>query len=433
MESMNVGMIGCGTVGSAVACLLLEKSARICQRTGKNLVLRRVVVRDPIKPRIVSLPNGILAADPAAVYDDPHIQVAVELIGGVEPARTIILRCLAAGKDVVTANKAVLAAHGDEIFQAAHRQGRTVAFEGSVAGGITIISAIGQGLAANRILSIKAILNGTSNFILTRMTEQGQSYAEALAEAQRQGLAEADPTLDVSGADAAHKLAVLARVAFGIAIPPDHVERRGINSLSQADIRFADEMGYVIKLLAEVWQDDNQVALHVEPTLVRKLSPLAEVRGVYNAVHVVGDVVGDALYYGKGAGAMPTASAVVADLIDLAVGRAQATFQVLKLWQPHPEMHHRPSATIRSRFYLRVNVHDRPTVLAEVAGALGRHEIRIASVRQQEALDEHSGVANPVVIMTQPARIRAFRTAAAEIDQLSCVVAPSVYFPVAED
>src|SRR5207253_228603 len=261
--------------------------------------------------------------------------------------------------------------------------------------------ALAEGLAANQILSLQGILNGTSNFILTQMSEQSMSYAAALAEAQKRGYAEADPTLDVDGTDAAHKLAILAHIAFGIAVPVSAIERRGIAPLEQIDIHYARELGYTIKLLAEAWLDTEpaapQLALHVSPVLLRHQAPLAQVRGAYNAVHVVGDAVGDTFYYGQGAGQMPTASAVVADLIDLAVGRAQPTFQSLRLWSQNSRgIHLRPSATVRSRFYLRVLVKDRPGVLADVARELAQHQISISSVIQHEALDDQQGDTVPL-------------------------------------
>jgi homoserine dehydrogenase len=429
---VGVGLIGCGTVGSGVARLLLEEPRRLSQRSGRRLDLRRVVVRHLEKPRPVNLGRNLLTTDIEQVYRDPNIRIGVELIGGVEPARQIILSLLAAGKDVVTANKAVLALHGREIFEAAHKHGRTLAFEASVAGGIPIVAALSQSLAANQVHSIKAILNGTSNFILSQMTDHGRSYAEALCDAQQRGYAEADPTLDVNGMDAAQKLAILARLAFGVDVAPESIDRRGIDSVQSADIRFAGELGYVVKLIAEAWMDDHRVALHVEPTLVQRYEPLAEVRGAYNAVHVVGDVVGDTLYYGQGAGGMPTASAVLADLIDLAVGRAQLTFQTLRLWERNDQIRLRAADDIKSRFYLRINVEDRPGVIAEVAGVLGRHQIGIASVMQHEALEEHRGESAPVVIMTHDIHLGTFRRAVAEIDRLACVTGPSTYFPVAE-
>src|SRR5439155_1879749 len=325
-------LIGCGTVGGGVARLRLEHRERLAARAGRPLVLRRVVVRDRAKPRSVALPGELVTTDLRSVLTDPDVQVAVELVGGVEWARQAVFELLEAGKDVVTANKALLALHGAEVFECARRHGRAIAFEASVAGGVPIIAALAQGLAANQIVALQGILNGTCNFILTRMSEQGQSYAEALAEAQRHGYAEADPTLDVDGTDSIHKLVILAQIAFGVAVPPQALDRRGITEIQEIDIRYAGELGYTIKLLAEAWLDQQQLALHVSPVLLRHQTPLAQVRGAYNAIHVVGDAVGDTLYYGQGAGPMPTASAVVADLIDMAGGRAQRTFQSLRLW-----------------------------------------------------------------------------------------------------
>ena len=325
------------------------------------------------------------------------------------------------------------AEHGAEVFDAGRRHNRALAFEASVGGGIPIIAALAQSLAANQILSLQGILNGTCNFILTSMSEQGQSYNDALAEAQRRGYAEADPSFDVDGIDAAHKLAILAQIAFGVAVPVHAIPRRGIANIQQADIRYAHELGYTIKLLAEAWHHEHQLALHVSPVLLRHLSPLAQVRDAYNAVHVVGDAVGDTLYYGRGAGQMPTASAVVADIIDLAVGRAQRTFQTLRLWSGNgrPASIQAPG-TVRSRFYLRLMVQDRPGVLADVASLLAQRHISISSVIQHEALDEQEGSSVPLVLMTHSTVTVDFGATVAEIDRLGCVAAPSVYFPVAD-
>ncbi len=433
-------MIGCGTVGSGVARLLLEQPERLAHRAGRPLVLRRVVVRDPSKPRPVTLPADLLTTDYQQVLQDPAIQVVAELAGGVDWARRAVLDALAAGKHVVTANKALLAQYGAEVFDTARRHDRTVVFEASVAGGIPIVYALAQGLAANQIYAIQGILNGTCNFILTAMTEQGLGYAEALAEAQRRGYAEADPTLDVNGTDAAHKLAILAQIAFGISAAPQAIDRRGIADLHAMDIRFARELGYTIKLLAEAWLDPvpdeagrRRLALHVAPVLLRHQMPLAQVRGAYNAILIVGDAVGDTLYYGQGAGQMATASAVVADLIDLAVGRAQRTFQTMRLWSGTDSgMDLKPAGQVRSRFYLRLLVADQPGVLAEVARVLAEHGISISSVIQHEALDEHEGGIVPLVIMTHTAGTGAFQAALADIARLPGVAVASVYYPVAD-
>jgi homoserine dehydrogenase len=432
-EPLGIALIGCGTVGGGVARLLREQSERLAVRAGRPLVLRRVVVRDPDKPRPIELPRDLVTTDLQSVLRDPHIHVGVELVGGVDWARHAVLSLLAAGKDVVTANKALLAQHGAEVFDTARRHGRAVAFEASVAGGVPIIAALAQCLAANQIQSLQGILNGTCNFILTGMTENGQDYAAALAEAQRRGYAEADPTLDVNGTDAAHKLAILAQIAFGLSVPVDSIDRRGIANLDALDIRFARELGYTIKLLAESWLSSNQLALHVSPVLLRHQAPLAMVRGAYNAIHVVGDVVGDALFAGQGAGQMPTASAVVADIIDLAVGRAQRTFATLKLWSGQRNgIQLRPSTTVRSRFYLRLFVEDRPGVLADVTRVLAQHHISIASVIQHEAPEDLEGGRVHLVIMTHTAMTGDFRAAVAELDHLDRVVPPSVYFPVGD-
>jgi homoserine dehydrogenase len=433
MEPLGIALVGCGTVGAGVARLLLEEPARLAARAGRPLALRRVVVRDAAKARGVSIPPELITTDLRSLLHDPQIQVAVELVGGVDWARRAVLDLLAAGKDIVTANKALLAQHGAEVFDAARRHGRAIAFEASVAGGIPIIAALCQGLCANQILSLQGILNGTSNFILTGMSEQGLSYADALAEAQSRGYAEADPTLDVDGSDAAHKLAILAQIAFGFTVPVSAIARRGIAGIQQADIHYAGELGYTIKLLAEAWLHERQLALHVSPVLLRHMAPLAQVRDAYNAIHVVGDAVGDTLYYGRGAGQMPTASAVVADLIDMAVGRAQQTFQTLRLWSGRSnDITLRPRATVRSRFYLRLFVQDQPGVLAEIARVLSEHRISISSLIQHEAPDDHEGDTVPLVIMTHTASTGSFADAVGAMDRLSCVTAPSVYFPVAD-
>jgi homoserine dehydrogenase len=395
------------------------------------LNLRRVVVRDLAKPRAVQLRREIVSSDIPSAVADPNVQVVVELIGGTDVARTAVLAALAAGKHVVTANKALLAQHGPEIYEAARRAERVVAFEASVAGGIPIIAALGQGLAANQVTFLQGILNGTSNFILTAMSEQQQSYAQALAEAQRRGYAEADPTLDVDGTDAAHKLAILAQLAFGVAVPLEAISRRGVADIHEMDVRFAGELHHTIKLLAEAWLSEGQLALQVAPVLLRNATPLAQVRGSANAIQVYGDLVGETLFYGPGAGAMPTASAVLADLIDLAVGRAQRTFANLRLWSLANVTLRKPE-TVRSRFYLRLLVEDRPGVLADVCRTLADEQVSISSVIQHEALDEREGDIVPLVILTHTALAGRFRAAAERISQLRGVTAPSVYFSVAD-
>ena len=430
MDSLKVAIIGFGTIGSGVAKLLLEHGDRIARRAGRPIELVRIVDKDLVRPRNVTVPKHLLTDDLDAVIKDPNIAVAVELIGGVEPTRSIVLSLLEHGKDVVTANKALLAEHGPELFEAARRLGRSISFEAAVAGGIPIIAAIGESLTANEITSIHAILNGTSNFILTQMEERGQEYAAALAEAQRLGYAEANPSMDVSGADAAQKLAILAQLAFGAQINWRDIPRVGIDTVQAEDMRYARELGYHIRLLAVAELIDGELELHVSPTLVREGTPLGEVRGAYNAVRVVGDAVGRVFFHGLGAGQMPTASAVVADIIDTAVGRAAITFRTLRLWSndgPHIGLRNPDMA--RSRFYLRFHVQDRPGVLAEIACILGRNQISIASVIQHQTEEETEGVV-PLVIMTHTAAEGPMRKAMAEIDRLPVVRPGSVWMRV---
>ena len=420
MDKTKVAIIGLGTVGSGVAKLLLDYGDRTARHAGRTLWLEKAVVRDLKKARACDLPAGILTDNLNEVLDDPEIEVVAHLVGGIEPARTIMLKLLERGKDVVTANKALLAEHGPELFDRARELGRSIAFEASVAGGIPIIANIGQCLSANQIESLHGILNGTSNFILTKMHEDGAAYAEVLAEAQKLGYAEADPTMDVDGADATQKLSILAHLAFGARVDWQDIPRSGIDTLDVADVRYAQEMGYKIKLLAVAQLVGEGLELHVSPTLVRAGTPLAEVGGPFNAIRVVGDAVGPLLFYGAGAGQMPTASAVVADMIDTAVGRTKITFKTLELWSRR-EARVTPNdyAQAKGRFYLRVNVEDHPGVLAQITTALGKQKVSISSVLQHEA--EAGSQVLPLVIMTHETTAGAATKACEEIASLNCV------------
>jgi homoserine dehydrogenase len=464
-DPLGVALVGCGTVGGGVAKILHDHPDRVTARAGTPIQIRRVVVRDRAKARAVPVPN--VSTDPVTAWADPNVSVVVELIGGTTAARQVVLSALAAGKHVVTANKALLAEHGAELFAAARKAGRVIAFEAAVAGGVPIIKALAESLSANQVTSIQAILNGTSNYILTAMADRGASYADALKDAQALGYAEADPTLDVDGSDAAHKLAVLAQIAFGVAPQPRQIERRGIDAVDALDVRFAGELGYTIKLLAEAWtsqvmrnaecgtRNENktngesagslfsssiphsefripnyEVALHVAPVMIRKTDMLAQVRGAYNAIQLIGDVVGETLFQGPGAGMLPTASAVVADLIDIAVGRAQKTFAVANLWNDGPARFAViPSEKVTSRFYLRLMVKDVPGVLADVCRALADQDISISSVIQHEAEDGVVGVV-PLVIMTHDAMTARFRAAVKAIDAMPNLANRAVYYPV---
>ena len=422
MDRVKVAIVGFGTIGSGVARLLLENGDRVSRRAGRRVELARIVDTDLTRPRNVTVPKKLLTDDLSKVTGDPEIVAVLQLIGGLEPERTIMLQLLAAGKDVITANKALLAEHGPELFDRARQLGRSIAFEASVGGGIPIIAAIGQCLSANQIHSVHAILNGTSNFILTQMEERDADYAAAVAEAQERGYAEADPTLDVDGSDAAQKLAILAHLAFGARIGWKDIPRTGIDTVEVADLRYAKELGYSIKLLAVAELVPEGLELHVSPTLVRHGTPLAEVRGAYNAIRVVGDAVGRVFFHGLGAGQMPTASAVVADLIDTVVGRTAITFRTSELWSSDREapVAARDPAKIPGRFYLRLNVEDRPGVLARIAGILGRQHISIASVIQHETEEEDDNVV-PLVIMTHSAPEGAMTESTDKIDRLSFV------------
>jgi homoserine dehydrogenase len=434
MERVAVGLLGLGTVGGGVARLLAEAGDRIARRSGRRLEVKWAVVRDPSKRRDVPLPVDRILTNPGRVLEDPEISIVVEAMGGTDPTLRVILDALAAGKDVVTANKALLAEHGPEIFAQARKYGRAVAFEGSVAGGIPIVQALGVSLAANQVQSLAAIVNGTCNFILTQMTQSGLPYDTALRQAQGLGYAEADPTLDVDGTDTAHKLAILAQLAFGASVTTAQIPRQGIDRLQTADIRYAAELGYTVKLLALAKLSEAGLELRVAPALVRQGTPLADVKGPYNAIRVVGDAVGDTLFYGRGAGAMPTASAVVGDLIDVAVGRAALTSRTLNLWSQssaHPRL--ASPEQVRSRYYLRFTIADRPGVLAALAQVLGTHAISIASVIQHDPGDDAApGAPVPLVVMSHMAIEANVVAALAEIDRLDVVHAPSVCLRVEE-
>lgn len=426
MDKTRVAVVGMGTVGTGVAKLLLDHGDRTARHAGRTLWLERAVVRDLSKPRDPSIPPDVLTDDLESVVNDPSITVVAQLIGGLEPARSVMLRLLESGKDIVTANKALLAEHGPELFDTARRLGRSIAFEASVAGGIPIITNISQCLSANQITSLEGILNGTSNFILSQMDRGGLTFDEAVKKAQKLGYAEADPTMDVDGSDAAQKLAILSHLAFGARVHWRDIPRLGVDALDSIDLKFAKELGYRIKLLAVARLSDLGLELHVSPTLVRLGTPLAEVQDAYNALRVVGDAVGPVFYHGLGAGQMPTASAVVADLIDTAVGRTRLTFQTLELFSnaEPPRVEQRSFAHLPGRYYFRLHVEDHPGVLAEVTGALGRNKISIASVIQHPPAEKEDPSRIPLVVMTHEAPEGAAAQAASELDQLKSVVGP---------
>ncbi|MCG8651304.1 MAG: homoserine dehydrogenase [Pirellulales bacterium] len=428
MEKTNVAIVGLGTVGAGVARLLLDHGDRTARHAGRTLWLKKAVVRDLEKPRDVELPAGVLTDSVQEVIDDPEITVVAQLIGGLEPAREIMLRLMESGKDIVTANKALLAEHGAELFTRARELGRSIAFEAAVAGGIPIIANVSQCLSANQIESLEGILNGTSNFIVTQMDEKGSSYQEVLKQAQQLGYAEADPTMDVDGTDAAQKLAILAHLAFGATVDWTQIPREGIDRLDPDDLRYARELDYRIKLLAVAELAEDGLELSVGPTLVPVGTPLAEVRDAFNAIRVIGDAVGPVFYHGLGAGQMPTASAVAADVIDTAVGRTRLTFQTLEYFsidQP-PRVKLRDGDTQVGRYYFRLQVANHPGTLASITAVLAKHQISIASVIQHESGQGQPTSPVPLVIMTHEAAVGAARAATAEIESLAAVTGPVV-------
>lgn len=435
-EPLRIGILGYGNVAGGVARILMQHPERIARRAGRPIDIRRAAVRSLDKPREFDLPPGTLTTQLDAIINDPEIHVGVELMGGIEPARTVVLQLLEAGKDVVTANKALLCEHGPELFHRARELGRTICFEAAVAGGIPIIAAVGQNMAANQILSMQAILNGTSNYILTEMSHHGRSYHDALRQAQQLGYAEADPTLDVNGTDAAQKLVILSQLAFGTKIDPSRFLISGIDQLDRTDFACAAELGYTIKLLARARLVGGRLELSVQPTLVHRDRPLSQIHGPFNAILLEGDMVGTVWYSGRGAGQSPTASAVVADVIDLAVGRAQLTFAHLDLWRDRPEFEPLPQDQATSRYFLRLTVEDRSLVMADITGVLGRHGISLASLVQPEAPEVEASSSTlpvvPLVIMTHRTTAGALQSALADLDRLGSVRGNKVCLAVAD-
>ncbi len=428
---IGVGLVGFGTVGIGVAKILLGNRALIQRRVGVPVELVRVVDLDITRDRGVSLPPGMLTTDVGQILDDPSIDIVLELIGGYDAAKRVILDAMARGKQVVTANKALLAVHGEEIFEAAARRRVDLGFEASVGGGIPVIRALTEGLAANTILSIYGIINGTSNYILSRMTSEGQGFKEVLAEAQRAGYAEADPTFDVAGVDSAHKLSIMVSLAYGTPVNFKEVYTEGITRLTPLDITYAKEFGYTIKLLGIAKFSDGEVEARVHPTMIPSTSPVAHVEGIYNAIQLAGDAVGDIVLYGQGAGSMPTGSAVVSDVIAIArnlltgaTGRVPpASFQQ----DQRRPLRIRQMEEIVSLYYLRFMVLDRPGVLSQISGVLGRHGISISSVLQQ---GRKEGQTVPVVIMTHTSTERDVQASLREIDRMPFISEPTTLIRV---
>jgi homoserine dehydrogenase len=419
----GVAVLGCGIVGGGVVDGLLHDTKLITQRTGVTLELRHVVEKSQERVQQLGIPAKLVRGDMTAVLKDPKTQVVVELFGGIEPARTFVMQAIKAGKNIVTANKYLLATHGKEIFAAAQKAGVCVQFEASCGGAIPIIKALSQSLLANDISRVVGIVNGTCNYILTQMTTHGQSYADALAGAQAAGFAERDPTFDVNGTDTAHKLAILSALAFGAEVPFDKIEVAGIDKLCDIDLKFAKEFGYVCKLLAIGEKADGGISLRVHPTFVSQDKLLANVHGSFNAISITGHRAGETLYYGRGAGGTPTSSAVLADVIDIALGTGPVLFSRLPLLAKRQNLPFIPSSQIVSRNYLRVTALDVPGVMAQIANVLSKHQISLAGIQQHES---KAGQAVPIVITTHEAKDGNIAKAIAEIDQLKSITANTV-------
>jgi homoserine dehydrogenase len=424
---LRVGLAGLGTVGSSVWKQLLSQQDLLRQRTGAEIHIEQVAVRHPERARELGIPDHLVTTDYRQLVANPDLHVIVELMGGTVAPYTLIKEALHAGKHVITANKALLAAHGTELFQAALKNQRHLLFEASVAGGIPIIRALREGLVANRIVSIHGIINGTCNYILTRMNDAGLEFRDALAEAKRLGYAEADDSLDVDGHDTAHKAAVLAALAYGFWVPEKELYTEGLRAVDKQDIVYAHKLGYTLKLLAIIKTDlHGAVEVRVHPTLIPRSHVLASVSGVFNAIMVRGDVVGDTLYYGRGAGGDPTASSVLSDLAQIASHFPQEQ-KARSVGQEALHSRLKTMDEIVSRYYLRLLVVDRPGVLADVARVLATRQIGISSVIQPEA---HAGETTPLVLMLHDAPESQFQSAVLEIAKIGAVKAPPVHLRV---
>ena len=434
-QQINVGIIGLGTVGTGALRILRENAEVIERRVGIPVEVTKVAVRDVKRDRGIAIPDGLLTTDPSRIIEDPEIDIVVELIGGYQPAKELILAAIARGKHVVTANKALLAEHGIEIHEAARRTGVSIGFEGSVGGGIPVIKALKEALAANRILSIYGIINGTSNYILTKMTEEDRSFADVLAEAQRAGYAEADPTFDVGGIDTTHKLAILVNLAFGAHLNLKEIYTEGITSISPLDIDFGKVLGYKLKLLAIAkMHEGGKAEARVHPTMVPDEYPIAKVGGVYNAIQIVGNACGDIMLYGRGAGSMPTGSAVVGDIMDIARQILIEPSRKLPAAEPGDSgasaVVLQSMDSITSLYYFRFMALDQPGVLSQISGILGRHRISIAQMIQR---GRKEGGSVPLVIMTHKALERDIQKALVEIKALSCITEEPILIRVEGD
>ncbi len=423
-KAIQVGILGLGNIGAGTVEILQRNGELIERRLGVPLAIARVADLDPSRAQKLGLAPGVFTTDARAVVSDPGVQVVVELIGGIEPARSLILAAMDAGKHVVTANKALLSTHWEELVKKAEARRVSLGFEGSVGGGIPLIHTIRRGLVANRVRRITGIINGTCNYILTRMAREKRPFQEILADAQAQGFAEANPALDVEGIDAAQKLAILVDLCFDLTLGPDDIARQGISAVTPLDLATADELGYRMKLLCSAGSDDGRVEAWVHPALVPVSHPLAAVDGVFNAVYLEDDNLGPSLYFGRGAGALPTGSAVVADVVSIARDLLSGAVSRMPVGSARIRGQEksglRPAGDARSEFYLRVTAQDRPGVLSAVTGALGEHGISIESIVQRGRAGAQEE-AVPILIVTHEASYAEMTAAVAELDALPVV------------
>jgi homoserine dehydrogenase len=434
VKAVRVGLLGCGTVGGGVVKLLRRNAAMLAAKLGARLELAGVADRSLKPDPALGLTAELITRDAHALVRRPDLDVVVELFGGYEPAQSLILAALEAGKDVVTANKALLAEHGDRIFKTAAKYGRLVGFEASVGGGVPIIRTLREALAADRQRAVYGIVNGTCNYILSTMAESGAEFADVLAAAQRSGLAEADPSLDVGGHDAAHKLCLLIALAFGVALKPSQVHTEGITRITLQDIGYARELGFTIKLLAIAKSDDGAIEARVHPTMVPSRHLLASVGGAYNAIYIQGEALGSTMYSGLGAGEMPTATAVVADILEAARMRLATPESPQDHALGYPFVRIKAAKTkamdrVVCEYYLRFMAADKPGVLGQIASVLGRHKISMASVIQQERAPQ---VTVPVVMRTHECQERNLKLALAEIRRRKIVKAEPVFIRIEE-
>jgi homoserine dehydrogenase len=435
MQTISVGLIGFGTVGTGVAKILEKNAGLLYQRLGANIELKKVADLDIRRSRGVTLKKGVLTTSADEVVNNPSIDIVVELMGGIEPARRLILKAIENGKHVVTANKALLSAHGWEIFSAARRTGVDVAFEASVGGGIPIIRTMQEGFASDRISGFLGILNGTSNYILSRMTDEGADFKAVLKDAQAQGYAEADPTFDVEGIDTAHKLNVLLSLAFGGKADPKKIYTEGISRITPLDIEFARQLGYKIKLLAICRGYGSEVDARVHPSLIPETHMLAQVGGAFNAIFVQGQDVGPTMFYGRGAGMMPTGSAVVADIMSLArniVKGVSDRVPLLPCGSKVPRaIRIKPMSDIQTRYYIRFSAVDKPGVLSAISGMLGRNQISIHSVVQKGR--DTSNTAVSIFMLTHEAKESNIQKALRQLEKLSMLKGKTMVIRIVED